>query len=123
MTQAFSPVAVERKQEDVLAHALRLAAAIHASAALREAYLGPVGGAITAAVIPRSIHQGFQQHRLSVIGGQPIARQLPRRQREDMARQVWHFDPRQNQKAAVVYYQPQIGFCGPPVSTQEVRPM
>jgi len=48
-------MAVERKQEDVLAHALRLAAAIHATAALREAHFSPVGGAIAAAVVARLI--------------------------------------------------------------------
>jgi hypothetical protein len=51
---------VERKQEDMFTHALGSAAAIHAPAALRESHLGPVGGAITAAVIPGSIHQPEQ---------------------------------------------------------------
>src|SRR6266704_1544930 len=85
--QTLPPAAVERKQEDVLAHALRLAAAIHATAALRETYLGPVGGAITAAVIARLIDQSFQQNRLCLIRGEPIARQLARCQGEDMAGQ------------------------------------
>src|SRR6266567_1884610 len=88
IAQTLPPVAVERKQEDVLAHALRLAVAIHAPAALRQTHLGPVGGAITAAVIARLIDQGLQQNRLRAIGGEPVARQLARYQGEDMTGQV-----------------------------------
>src|ERR1017187_9056645 len=112
IAQALSPVAVKRKQEDVLAYPLRLSAAIHAPAALRETYLCPVGGAITAAVITRPIHQCFQQHWLSAISGKPIAGQLPRRQGEDMAGQVRRPDPGQNEKAAVVDYQRQVVLAG-----------
>ena len=58
--QALSPTAMERKQKDVLAYALRLAAAIHAAAPLCEARLDPVSRAITAPVVTRWIHQRFQ---------------------------------------------------------------
>ena len=51
---------MERKQKDVLAYALRLAAAIHAAAPLCEARLDPVSRAITAPVVTRWIHQRFQ---------------------------------------------------------------
>src|ERR1017187_2452123 len=102
---------VERKQKDVFAYALRFAASIHAPAALRETGLCPVGGAITTAAITRCIYQRFQQHRLSAVSGEPVAGQLPRRQREDMAGQIGHSHPGHDQKAAVIDYQRKIGLA------------
>lgn len=96
----------------MLTLALRPTAAIHAPAALREAHLDPVGGAIATPVIAGLIDQSFQQHRLCAISGPPVARQLARRPGEDMAGQVRHPDPRQNQKAAVIDRLRQVRLAG-----------
>jgi hypothetical protein len=78
---------VQRIEEHPFACSLRMSRAIHSSAPLGQTHRNPVRGAITAAVIASFLHQRFQQNRVHVIDGEPIARQLLRGQRENAALQ------------------------------------
>src|SRR5205085_1372586 len=72
LTQLSAPIPSQRIQEDLLAFTAGLIPAVHASAALGQAYARPVGGSITGPAITTAVHQGFQQDRFHRILGRPI---------------------------------------------------
>src|SRR5205823_1954100 len=95
---------LQRIQKDLLVRSLSLARPIHPAATLRKSYAHPIGRSITGPAIALSIHQSVQHHRVDSITLPPIQPQLPRRSRQDMARQMRNPHPGENQEAAVVHH-------------------
>src|SRR5262249_51574427 len=73
-------------------------------------HIRPIGSPIRTARKTAAVHKGLQQHRLKTITLLPIRSKPAGGLPEHMARQVLHFDPRQNQKATIRDHLVQIFF-------------
>ena len=63
----------------------------------------PVGSTVAGSAKTGGVHQRFQQQRTMPIVAFPIARHVPRTQRENFARQSFDAHPRQDEKSAVIH--------------------
>jgi hypothetical protein len=75
---------------------------VHATASGGLPYMDPVGSPVAGSTKTSRIHQGFQQQGTTPISRFPVARHLPRAQRQDLAGQSLDLHPRQDQKSAIV---------------------
>src|SRR5579864_1707360 len=75
---------------------------VHATASGGLPNLYPVGSPIAGSPKTGRIHQGFQQQGTIPVEGLPVARHLPRAQRQNFAGQSFDAYPGQNQKSAMV---------------------
>src|SRR5438874_9989167 len=64
--------------------------------------MDPVGSPIAGSAKTDRIHQGFQQQGTTPVAGLPVARHLPRTQRQNFAGQSVDSYPGEDQKPAVV---------------------
>lgn len=62
----------------------------------------PVGDAIAGSAKVIGVHQRFQQEGTIPISGLPVMRHLPGAQPQNLARQPFDSNPRQNQEPSVV---------------------
>lgn len=102
MTQTFAGIGPERIHIDILDRNVEGGVSILPAAALGLTDADPVGGFITGSLETVTFHKGFQEVKRVPVFGLPIGSDAAGDPRENMAGQVWNFDPGQNEIAAVV---------------------
>src|SRR5215469_892143 len=100
----LSRVARQRINIDILdGPTVRGVLPVHAAASGGLPDMDPVGSTIAGPAKTLRIHQGFQQQRTMPIATFPVARHLPRAQRQDLARQSLDLHPGQDEESSVVH--------------------
>src|SRR5438067_4738734 len=75
---------------------------VHATASGGLPDMDPIGSPIAGSAKTDRIHQGFQQQGTTPVASLPVARHLPRAQRQNLAGQSFDSYPWKDQKPAVV---------------------
>src|SRR5258708_8627906 len=77
---------------------------IHATASGGLPNMDPVGSPIAGSPKTGRIHQGFQQQGTIPVADFPVARDVPRAQRQNLAGQPFHTYPPPNHKPPIVHH-------------------